>query len=66
MAGFRNIKQYTEAMDDGKTSITQFRKAVGSAATITSSYIDYSYFAGPPPATICVKMFGETLPETPS
>lgn len=50
MAGFRNIKQYTEAMDDGKTSITQFRKAVGSAATITSSYIDYSYFAGSPPA----------------
>lgn len=50
MAGFRNIKQYTESFNDGKSWFTQFRKAVGSAATITSSYIDYSYFAGSPPA----------------
>lgn len=50
MSGFRNIKQFCDAPDDGKTWTTQFRKAVGSAATITSSYIDYSYFAGSPPA----------------
>lgn len=50
MSGFRNIKQFCDAPDDGKTWTTQFRKAVGSATTITSSYIDYSYFAGSPPA----------------
>lgn len=50
MSGFRNIKQFCDAVPDGKTWTTQFRKAVGSAATITSSYIDYSYFAGSPPA----------------
>lgn len=50
MSGFRNIKEYCEALPDGKTWTTQFRKLVGSAATITSSYIDYSYFPGSPPA----------------
>lgn len=36
------------ADDAGKVWFTQFRKAVTSTATITSSYTDYTYFAGSP------------------
>lgn len=48
--GFRNIKEYVEADDAGQTWFTSFRKAVSSTATITSGYIDYTYFAGTPSA----------------
>lgn len=50
MAGFRNIKQITEAAPSGKTWTTQFRKTIGSPTTVTASYLDYSYAAGSPPA----------------
>ena len=46
--GFGNIREYAEADEAGRTWVTQFRKAVTSTATITSSYIDYTYFAGSP------------------
>lgn len=46
--GFDNISAYATADDAGRTWITQFRKAVTSTATITSSYVDYTYFAGSP------------------
>jgi hypothetical protein len=46
--GFNNIAAYAEADEAGRTWITQFRKAVTSTATITSSYVDYTYFAGSP------------------
>lgn len=48
MAGFRNVAEYANADEAGQTWFTQFRKAVTSTATITSSYTDYSYFAGSP------------------
>lgn len=48
MTGFANIREFVESDDAGRTWITQFRKAVTSTATITSSYIDYTYFAGSP------------------
>lgn len=48
MAGFANIREFVESDEAGRTWITQFRKAVTSTATITSSYIDYTYFAGSP------------------
>lgn len=48
MSGFRNISAIVESDEAGKTYIGQFRKVVSSAATITSSWVDYSYFAGLP------------------
>lgn len=48
--GFANVAQFAQADEDGKTWITQFRKAVASAATTTNAWIDYSYFAGSPTA----------------
>ncbi len=48
MAGFRNIADYANADERGQVWFTQFRKAVTSTATITSSYTDYTYFAGSP------------------
>jgi len=48
MAGFPNVASYANADDAGQTWFTQFRKAVTSTATITSSYVDYTYFAGSP------------------
>lgn len=48
MAGFLNIAEYANADEAGQTWFTQFRKAVTSTATITSSYVDYTYFAGSP------------------
>jgi len=46
--GFNNVAAYANADEAGRTWITQFRKAVTSTATITSSYVDYTYFAGSP------------------
>jgi hypothetical protein len=46
--GFKNISEYANADEAGRTWFTQFRKAVTSTATITSSYTDYTYFAGSP------------------
>jgi len=45
---FVNISEYANADDAGQVWFTQFRKAVTSTATITSSYVDYTYFAGSP------------------
>ncbi len=46
--GFINVAEYANADAAGQCWITQFRKAVTSTATITSSYVDYTYFAGSP------------------
>lgn len=46
--GFNNVAAYANADEAGRTWITQFRKAVTSTATVTSSYVDYTYFAGSP------------------
>ena len=50
MAGFRNLRAWAGAEDLGQFHITSFRKAVSSAATTTSAWIDYSYFPGSPVA----------------
>lgn len=50
MAGFRNVRAFADAEPEGKSWTTQFRKAVASAATTTSAWIDYTYFAGSPSA----------------
>jgi hypothetical protein len=48
--GFGSVSQYAAADEAGQTWTTGFRKAVASAATTTNAWIDYSYFAGSPPA----------------
>lgn len=48
MAGFGNLREYAEADNLGRHHQTAFRKTVGSTATVTASYIDYSYFPGLP------------------
>lgn len=48
--GFNNISEFANADEEGRVWITGFRKAVSSAATVTNSYIDYTYFAGSPQA----------------
>lgn len=50
MSGFRNIGEYAAADEAGQVWISSFRKAVASAATTTNAWVDYSYFAGSPPA----------------
>lgn len=50
MAGFRNVAQWANASDSGRVHMTTFRKAVASAATVANDFIDYTYFAGNPPA----------------
>jgi hypothetical protein len=50
MAGFRNVAAWANAVDAGKTHVTTFRKTVASAATVANDFIDYTYFAGNPPA----------------
>lgn len=50
MAGFANVAAWAKAVDDGKTHITTFRKTVASAATVANDFVDYTYFAGNPPA----------------
>lgn len=48
--GFSSISAIAAADDAGQTWTTQFRKAVASAATTAKAWIDYTYFAGSPPA----------------
>ena len=48
MAGFGNVAEYALADDLGQVHVTNFRKTIGSTATVTGSYIDYSYFPGLP------------------
>ena len=48
--GFRNVAQWAAAPDSGRWHLTTFRKAVASAATVANDFIDYTYFAGNPPA----------------
>jgi len=50
MAGFRNVKAWASAPDLGRYHVTTFRKAVASAATVANDFVDYTYFAGNPPA----------------
>lgn len=50
MSGFNSVAQFAAADELGQTWITGFRKTVASAATTTGAWIDYSYFAGSPPA----------------
>jgi len=50
MPGFRNVAAWANAVDAGKTHVTTFRKTVASSATVANDFIDYTYFAGNPPA----------------
>ena len=50
MAGFRNTSAWANAVDSGRTHVVTFRKTVASAATVANDFIDYTYFAGNPPA----------------
>lgn len=50
MAGFKTVGEFVDADLAGRCWATQFRKAVASATTTTNGGIDYSYFAGSPPA----------------
>lgn len=50
MAGFKNVTAWASAIDAGKTHVGTFRKTVASAATVANDFIDYTYFAGNPPA----------------
>ena len=50
MAGFANVAAWAAAIDAGKTHVTTFRKTVASAATVANDFVDYTYFAGNPPA----------------
>jgi hypothetical protein len=50
MTGFRNVAAWANAVDAGKTHVTTFRKTVASSATVANDFIDYTYFAGNPPA----------------
>ena len=50
MAGFRNVAAWANAIDAGKTHVSTFRKTVASSATAANDFVDYTYFAGNPPA----------------
>jgi len=50
MAGFQTVSAWADAIDLGRTHITTFRKTVASAATVANDFVDYTYFAGNPPA----------------
>ena len=50
MAGFRSVAEWAAAPDAGRHHVTTFRKAVASAATVANDFVDYTYFAGNPPA----------------
>ncbi len=50
MPGFQNIGEYAAADESGQVWVSSFRKAVASAATTTNAWVDYTYFAGSPPA----------------
>lgn len=48
--GFRNVAQWVASEEAGRSHVTTFRKQVASAATVANDFIDYTYFAGNPPA----------------
>lgn len=50
MPGFNNVAAWARAPDLGRYHLTTFRKAVASAATVANDFVDYTYFAGNPPA----------------
>ncbi len=50
MPGFKNLREWVDADTAGQYHITQFRKAASTAATTTSAWTDYSYYAGSPVA----------------
>ena len=50
MAGFRNLRAWTDADNAGQCHFTGFRKAVSNSATTTNGWVDYSYFPGAPAA----------------
>ena len=50
MAGFVNTAEYAQAREDGQTWVTQFRKLVASAASVTNAWVDYTYSGGSPSA----------------
>ncbi len=50
MAGFKNLRQWADASDDGQEWITGFRKAASTAATVTGGWTDYGYYSGSPAA----------------
>lgn len=50
MPGFVGIRDWCDAPDKGRYHLTTFRKQVASAATVANDFIDYTYFAGNPPA----------------
>lgn len=50
MPGFRSVGEFARADELGRSHVSQFRKVVASAATATSGWVDYSYFAGLPTA----------------
>lgn len=47
---FANTSAWAAAPDAGQHHVTTFRKAVASATTVANDFIDYTYFAGNPPA----------------
>lgn len=47
--GFVNLREFVEAaVDDGRTWLSTFRKAVTATATVTGQWFDYSYVGGNP------------------
>ena len=50
MAGFKSVAEWVASPDAGRHHVTTFRKAVASAATVANDFVDYTYFAGNPPA----------------
>lgn len=48
--GFSSISEFAAADEAGQVWVSGFRKAVASAATTTSAWVDMTYFAGSPPA----------------
>lgn len=64
MSGFANLSQWTDSFDAGRYHSTVFRKTVSSTATVANDFIDYSYFAGNPPANFYASspLIASTLP----
>ena len=49
MAGFRSVKKYTDAWEEGRSFKSHFRKAPTSSGS-TICWVDYSMYGGGPPA----------------
>ena len=48
--GFKTAADWANAVDAGRVHVTTFRKTVASAVTVANDFVDYTYFAGNPPA----------------